>query len=65
MAEPIPESPEVATIQSYPLPNAADDAWAELLKLRERARELGVEVSESWPIVRLREEIAKAEAGDD
>lgn len=63
MAEQIPEPPETAEIKAYPLRNAADDAWAELLALREKATELGIEVSESWPISRLREEIAKAEAG--
>lgn len=56
----IPEPPEVAQVESYPLRNAADDAWAELLSLREEATALGIEVDESWPIDRLRKEIAKA-----
>jgi hypothetical protein len=63
VAEPIPEPPEVATIQSYPLPNAADEAWLELLALREKAAALDIQISDAWPIDRLRAEIAKAEAG--
>jgi hypothetical protein len=59
----IPEPPEVAEVKAYPLRNAADDAWAELQRLRAEATELGIEVSESWPIVRLREEIAKVSGG--
>lgn len=62
MAE-IPEPPEVATVEAYPLRNAADDAWAELVALREKAAALDIQVSDAWPIDRLREEIAKAEAG--
>ena len=59
MAERVPVPPEAETVKSYPLPNAADAAWDELLALRAQAAELGIEVSEAWPIVRLREEIAK------
>lgn len=44
-----------------PVPNKADAAWEELLALRARAAELGMEVDEHWPIVELREWIAKAE----
>jgi hypothetical protein len=60
VAEQIPVPPEAEAIKSYPLPNAADAAWEELLALRAQAAELGIEVDEAWPIVRLREEIAKA-----
>jgi hypothetical protein len=45
--------PDVAT----PLPNKADAAWEELRQLRIRARDLGIEVDEAWPIQRLVEEI--------
>ena len=48
--------------QSTPLPNKADAAWAELERLREQARALGIEVSERWSIANLREEIAVAES---
>ncbi len=49
----------MANVESYPLPNAADAAWAELLSLREHATELGITVDEAWPIARLRKEIAQ------
>lgn len=42
--------------------NQADDAWAELGRLRAQAIELGITVDLSWPILRLREEIVKAGA---
>lgn len=47
------------TRPAWTVPNKADAAWAELLHLRAKATELGIEVDESWPIVQLREEIAK------
>lgn len=40
--------------------NQADAAWTELEQLRARAAELGITVDMTWPIVRLREEIAQA-----
>jgi hypothetical protein len=44
--------------------SVADDVvtkiWHELMTLRARAAELGVEVDEKWTAGRLREEIAKA-----
>ena len=46
--------------QGTPLPNKADAAWAELMRLREQARDLGVDVDERWSIARLREEIDAA-----
>jgi hypothetical protein len=60
----VPIPPEVMTVKSWPLPNAADAAWDELVSLRARAVDLGIEVDDSWPIIRLREEIAKV-AGDN
>jgi len=51
--------PEVApTIPAETPPNQADTAWERLLKLREEARALGIEVDDAWPIQRLVEEIA-------
>lgn len=52
--------PEVVTPASVPVPNKADTAWLELERLRAQARQLGIEVDESWPIVELREQIDKA-----
>jgi hypothetical protein len=43
-----------------PLPNKADAAWEELLRLRDEARALGIDVKDSWPIVELKREIAAA-----
>jgi hypothetical protein len=40
--------------------NRTDDAWNELQQLRARAAELGIAVDLAWPVMRLREEIAKA-----
>lgn len=48
-----------------PLPNRADAAWAELEALRVQARNLGIEVEDRWPIVRLREEIAAVKVARD
>jgi hypothetical protein len=48
--------------QVTPPANQADAAWTEMVALRARAAELGLEVDERWPIIRLREEIAQAEA---
>ena len=53
------EPPEAAPpIPAETPPNKADTAWERLLKLREEARALGIEVDEAWPIQRLIEEIA-------
>jgi hypothetical protein len=53
------EPPEVAPpIPVETPPNKADAAWERLLKLREEARALGIEVDDAWPIQRLIEEIA-------
>jgi hypothetical protein len=38
--------------------NKADAAWERLLKLRDEARALGIDVDDSWPAQRLVEEIA-------
>lgn len=38
-------------------PNQADAAWERLLKLRDEARVLGIEVDDAWPVQRLIEEI--------
>lgn len=40
-----------------PLANQADAAWEELRRLRAEARDLGIDVDDRWPIMRLREEI--------
>jgi hypothetical protein len=48
--------------ETRPLPNKADAAWEELEALRSEARNLGVQVDDRWPIVRLREEIAAVKA---
>lgn len=45
-----------------PQPNRTDAAWERLLKLRDEARALGIEVDEAWPIQRLIEEIATRRA---
>jgi hypothetical protein len=51
--------PEVAPpIYVETPPNKADAAWERLLRLRDEARALGIEVDEAWPIQRLIEEIA-------
>lgn len=53
-----PEPPEVAPPVPAQVPdNKADAAWERLLKLRDEARALGIEVDEAWPIQRLIEEI--------
>jgi hypothetical protein len=51
--------------ETRPLPNRADAAWEELETLRSEARALGIAVDDHWPIARLREEIAHANAGRD
>jgi hypothetical protein len=52
---------------AVPLPNKADEAWAELLRLRAEAVRLGVAVEDAWPVERLRAEIvsAFADGGDE
>jgi hypothetical protein len=45
--------------ESTPIPNRADNAWEDLLALREEARTLGIDVRDSWPINRLQREIAR------
>ena len=56
VAPPIPV--ETPPIPVETPPNQADAAWERLLKLRDEARALGIEVDEAWPIQRLVEEIA-------
>lgn len=54
-----PVPPEVAPPIAAETPeNRADAAWERLLKLRDEARELGIEVDDAWPAQRLIEEIA-------
>lgn len=45
--------------EATPVPNQADDAWERLVKLRDEARALGIDVDDRWPIARLEEEIAR------
>jgi hypothetical protein len=44
--------------ESTPIPNRADNAWEDLIALREEARAMGIEVRDDWPINRLQREIA-------
>lgn len=47
------------------LPNRTDAAWERLLRLRDEARSLGIEVDDAWPIKELLDEIAAAKAAEN
>jgi hypothetical protein len=48
---------------AVPLANQADAAWGFLLSLRAKARELGIDVDEAWPVDVLERKIAEVGSG--